>query len=145
MGIFTARHLGFKKGSWLSSRTQLIVGFAITGLIHVFGDWMLEAKDGTSFTFFFIQAFAIMFEDAIIDIARAINPKIGEARWTKIVGYLWTIAWFSWTAVWSMDWLTRAGVIESKGIQFSVVAPIMKLVGIDVYNLQHLYPPIIPS
>lgn len=112
-------------------------------MCHVFGDWMMNAKGGSSIYFFVSQALGITIEDVVVDVAKKLNPKIGEGRWTRVVGYLWTIAWFTWSTVLYADWMARSGVGRSQGTPFSIVAPAMKLFGMDVYNVQHLYPPVV--
>ena len=142
LASFTARCLGFPRGSWLSSRTQLLVGFSATGMIHVFGDWAM-GHSGGSFPFFILQALAIAVEDAVIAIAKTLHPKLGDARWTRVVGYMWTIAWFSWSTVLYADWLVHAMRNNSQRAPYFIIAPTLRLFGIDVYQLQHLYPPVI--
>lgn len=114
-------------------------------MVHVFADWALDGTGVSSFLFFFIQAFAITVEDAVLDIGKKFHPKIGEGRWVRVVGYLWTIAWFSWSTVLLADWTLRAGMSKTRGIPFSIVVPAMKLCGIDVYDIGHLYPPVVLS
>ena len=100
---------------------------------------------GGSFPFFIVQAFGITLEDAVVDIACMIRPKLKEAHWTKVVGYVWTIIWFSWSTVLYADWLIQIGVLRSEPGPLPIVAPVMRLVGIDVYDIQYLYSPITPG
>ncbi|KAI9056294.1 hypothetical protein FKP32DRAFT_1585720 [Trametes sanguinea] len=63
--------LGFKRGTNASAYTQLYAGFALSGIMHVWGDIMLGAPYvGTSMKFFLANACAITLEDAVIAVGR---------------------------------------------------------------------------
>lgn len=125
-----ARTLGCVKGSWLSSHVQLVVGFAVSGLTHVAGDAMVHTKwAGGSFWFFSAQAFAITFEDLII--ARGKQLGLRDTLWPRLVGYVWTFAWFVYITPWWLDWLVKMGLGRDKVIPFSVVSPILDYLNVS--------------
>ena len=94
-GKASCRALGLQSGTWQSRYTQLYVGFAVSGLLHCGGDLLVDPSHklfGASFPFFFSQAVAITFEDAVIALvrrsgvkvpqvlARAVSPKASPRR-----------------------------------------------------------------
>ncbi|KAG6908488.1 hypothetical protein DXG01_004422 [Tephrocybe rancida] len=63
-GKSTSKILGLKPGSRLSSLTQLLVAFLISGAMHAFGDAMVGWDHlGSSVPFFLLQVLAIVAEE----------------------------------------------------------------------------------
>ncbi len=100
--------LGLKRGTKASFYVQIYVGFAISAMIHVAGDYSLLGNwsQGGAFRFFMLQAVGITIESTIIDIAKWLNIR---GSW-RIVGYVWVILWFTYTVPDWMDPLHRAGL-----------------------------------
>ncbi|KAG2016396.1 toxin biosynthesis protein [Coprinopsis cinerea AmutBmut pab1-1] len=77
---------------------KLYLSFAISALIHYCGDYMLiQSWHGATgaLIFFFSQAVAITFESAVISAAKSLLGLRRATWWTRAVGYVWVIAWFS--------------------------------------------------
>ena len=100
---------------------QLYVGFAISGLLHCGGDLMVDPSlFGASFPFFFSQAVAITFEDAVIESVRRSGIKVPLVL-ARTVGYVWAIAWLSISWPWLFNWKLYAGVTESQHLPISLI------------------------
>ena len=113
--------LGLKSGSWASSYTQLYVGFAISGLIHCGGDFMVNHDlFGSSFPFFIYQAVAITAEDAVIGATRMMELRIPQ-RLAHFVGYVWVILWMNLSLPYYIDWSLRAGIVDVNRVPFSML------------------------
>ncbi|KAG2119423.1 membrane bound O-acyl transferase family-domain-containing protein [Suillus clintonianus] len=101
-----ASFLGFKSGTNGSSYTQLYTAFFVSGIAHLGGDAVINSsRIGVSFPFFIYQALGITFEDMVIATARRAGVK--ETKGARMVGYIWVICWFIFTA---MPWVTAVGV-----------------------------------
>ncbi|KAF9809459.1 hypothetical protein IEO21_07385 [Rhodonia placenta] len=123
MGKACCRLLGLRQGSWASSYTQLYVGFAVSGLMHCGGDFMVSPKlFGASFPFFIAQAAAISLEDAVVGLAKRTGMQAqcpdGLAH---ALGYVWVFVWLNMSVPWYLNWSTRAGVIDTSRMPFSLV------------------------
>ncbi|KIJ96741.1 hypothetical protein K443DRAFT_106785 [Laccaria amethystina LaAM-08-1] len=99
-------------GTSLAWHVQLYAAFAISGLVHLAGDYIAlgDWTTGGSMRFFVLQAMAITFEDIVINLA----SRIGFGRTTrlsKFVGYMWVLGWF----IWSVPGWTRPWAIVSLG------------------------------
>jgi hypothetical protein len=86
------------------------VAFAVTGLIHVAGEYSLIGywTYRHALQFFLLQAVAITFEVIVIEeIARKFS--IRGLLW-QCIGYLWVIMWFAITVPIFLDPLLREGL-----------------------------------
>ncbi|CCM05391.1 uncharacterized protein FIBRA_07607 [Fibroporia radiculosa] len=120
-GKMFCRLLNLQPGSWASSYTQLYVGFAVSGLMHCAGDFMVSPSLlGASFPFFAAQAVAISLEDAVIDIAKRTDMKWPELL-VRGLGYAWVFAWLSLSVPWYINWSVKAGVIDTDRVPFSLI------------------------
>ncbi|KZT01615.1 uncharacterized protein LAESUDRAFT_663582 [Laetiporus sulphureus 93-53] len=111
-------------GSWMSSRTQLYAGFAVSGLMHSGGDLMVSPSLlGASFPFYFSQAFAISFEDAVISAARR-SKLVMRCPQTllRCVGYAWVLTWTVISAPLYLTWTVRAGISNENRVSFSLLS-----------------------
>ncbi|CDO77904.1 hypothetical protein BN946_scf184692.g2 [Trametes cinnabarina] len=116
--------LGFKMGTNASSYTQLYTAFALSGVMHVWGDFVLGSEHiGKSMGFFLANACAITFEDAVIAASRRLLGHRQEpTRWTKRIGYLWVIAWFYLVGPLFVDWYTQfPGIAHEEFLPFSLI------------------------
>ncbi|KAF8991052.1 membrane bound O-acyl transferase family-domain-containing protein [Cyathus striatus] len=96
-GDFVAyRILHLQKDSFIGTNVHRYVAFTLSGVLHAAGDYgVLRSKfreHHASLWFFFLQAVAIMFEQAIGNI---LGLKAG--KWTRRAGYVWTFCWFTLT------------------------------------------------
>jgi hypothetical protein len=88
--IYLSRDVfGFKKGSFGSNYTQLIVAFILTYIYHVHASLLLLGRDSGEFAFFFGQILAIVVEDQVIKAAKNLGIR-GHAPAWRILGCLWT-------------------------------------------------------
>lgn len=89
---------------------------------------------GASYLFFLYQALAITVEDAVVAAGRRVG--IRESWGTWLVGYVWTIAWFSWSTPFFIDWALAAGLGNHRVFPSSAVRPALEFVaaktGVDV-------------
>lgn len=123
LGKACCRALGLQPGTWKSRYTQLYVGFAVSGLLHCGGDLLVDPSRklfGASFPFFFSQAVAITFEDAVIALVRRGGVKVPQVL-ARAVGYAWAIAWLCISAPWLINWTLRAGIIDTNRIPISLI------------------------
>ena len=92
---------------------------------------------GKSVPFFLWQVVAITFEDFVIHVGKRYGVK--EARWTHVVGWLWTFLWFCYSTPIFIDWAFAAGAAQHEPFKFSVVQPVMNhlstLTGVDILGL----------
>jgi len=102
LGRLVANKLKFRRGTKLSSYTQLYVAFFLSAILHSFADLALVERNAfRPFKFFFLQVAAITFEDLVINFAnsflrrRGIELKPGKAdeSWAeagvRVIGYCW--------------------------------------------------------
>lgn len=71
-------------------------------------------RDVGEFRFFIVQPFVITAEDFVQWCWRKYRPLGFPAEWDfvgKIVGYLWTVAWFSYCLPPFVEGLLRVGII----------------------------------
>lgn len=115
---------GFTQGTNLSAYTQLYIGFLISGLIHMAGDYMVMQKFAFfSPRWFLLQAMAITFEDFVQWCTKSWRPKMG---WTsKAIGYIYVITWFTWCGPLWFDYMSKngqasadRGVLSGKLLEF---------------------------
>jgi hypothetical protein len=105
--LVTHNILGLRKGGFWSKYAQLYTAFFLSAVIHVYGAYVLTGKSCNEWTFFLSQAVIIMIEDHVLDAAKAAGIK-PNFFWHS-VGYIWVIAWFSYSLRFWMDGLARAG------------------------------------
>lgn len=85
---------------------NIFVIFFISGLIHLGTEFTagIHFKETGVMTFFCTQAFAIMFEDAVqASFLYVTRAQRGSGRpWLlwRILGYVWTAFFFTWTTAW---------------------------------------------
>ncbi|KAH9915716.1 membrane bound O-acyl transferase family-domain-containing protein [Fomitopsis serialis] len=121
IGKACCRALGLQPGTRASSYTQLYVGFAVSGLLHCCGDLMVNPSlFGASFPFFFLQAVAITFEDAVVGIVRRSGVKF-PLPLAHIIGYAWAISWLCISAPWQINWTLKAGIIDTNRVPLSLI------------------------
>ncbi|KAI9056295.1 hypothetical protein FKP32DRAFT_1585741 [Trametes sanguinea] len=116
--------LGFKRGTNASAYTQLYTGFALSGIMHVWGDVMLGSPYvGKSMNFFLANACAITVEDAVIAVGRRVlGQQRGPTKWMIRFGYLWVIAWFYMVGPLYVDWFVQVpGIPTEEFLPFSFV------------------------
>ena len=99
---------------------KLFVSFAISGLIHYGGYYMLfQNWSGTSMRFFVLQAVAITFEDMVIALA----ARFGHTQQNTVfrfIGYIWVFAWFTYSLPMWLDPIVHAGTMDD-GINVSLI------------------------
>ncbi|TFK83286.1 hypothetical protein K466DRAFT_498755 [Polyporus arcularius HHB13444] len=106
-GIFVVRALRIPRGTRLSSLVQLHVAFLLSGLQHALGDLMVGWRyTGRSMPFFLLNGVAITIEDLFLTVARSLGARSTPA--TKLLGYVWVVLWFGWSAPLLVDWMMEA-------------------------------------
>lgn len=85
---------------------------------------------GSSFWFFPAQAFAITLEDFVVDRGKALGVQ--DTRWVRLVGYVWTAAWFTYSTPWFVDWAVKAGLARGEVVPVSAVRPLLDFLSVFV-------------
>ena len=131
--------LGVKRGSSISSHSQLWLAFAISGVTHAQSFHILPCPDNITFNertvgvvqFFLWQAAAITFEDFAQWAWRQAGGKTsGPSIFRTVVGYVWVICSFSYSVPLGVDIWLRIRVGEEPFLPFTLVGPWMKYVPI---------------
>ncbi len=116
---FFAQVLRLPKGLF-KTYFKLFGSFAISGLIHYGGDYMLlQNWSGTSMQFFILQAVAITFEDMVIAVA----ARFGHTQQNtvfKVIGYMWVFAWFTYSLPMWLEPIVHAGTMDD-GVNVSLI------------------------
>lgn len=115
--------LNIPRGTSLSNYTQVYLAFAISGVLHAFGDFVVAGPSytGISLRFFLSQALAITFEDAVLALARRAGFSDWPTRMARIVGYVWVFVWFSVSLPLFQDWQLALYPEFEAVLPFSVV------------------------
>ena len=89
---------------------------------------------GRSVPFFLWQVVAITLEDFVVDVAKHYHIK--EGRWAHVIGWLWTVAWFTWSVPIYIDWAFAAGFARHEMFSGSLVRPALDYMsaatGVDI-------------
>lgn len=90
---------------------------------------------GCSYWFFLYNGFAIIFEDFVISVGKRLGVK--ENWVVKLLGYMWTLAWFTYATPRLVDWLMEAGLGRHQVFSRSLVVKpvfgyIAQMTGVDV-------------
>ncbi|CCM03052.1 uncharacterized protein FIBRA_05171 [Fibroporia radiculosa] len=125
--------MSIRAGSWGSSYTQLYVGFAVSGLMHCGGDFMV-GRPLASFPFFVAQAIAISLEDAAIYAAKRVGLTLPE-RLGRLIGYIWVFTWLYISIPWYLDWAVKAGAVDTRSLPFSLTVLLASSVASSVARL----------
>lgn len=139
--------LGIKRGTLLSSYTQLYFSFLLSATGH--GIVIYGMPHGPKHTVwdrfwsfwlcFALQAVAIHLEDFVIwgywQIAarpdvRDKGREMGNSRWQRVVGRIWVICWCYMISVIMVDPGLKVGTYASNPIPFSVLEPILRSLGL---------------
>ncbi|KAF1984761.1 hypothetical protein K402DRAFT_335851 [Aulographum hederae CBS 113979] len=100
--------LQLRPGTFLSRYSQLFLGFAVSGFMHAMAAIYTAGYECGEMRFFLSQALAIMVEDHVIEFGKYLGLGTGKGRWERriwaVVGWVWTVAWFSWSL---RDWIGR--------------------------------------
>ncbi|KAI9785891.1 MAG: hypothetical protein M1839_008157 [Geoglossum umbratile] len=125
-GRSAVRLLGFRKGTNASSYTQLYAGFVVSALIHTAATFFIARRDTGDMRFFISQAVAITLEDVVI--ATAVRLGLQSAGWLgKIIGYLWVIAWLSYSLRGWVGGGIAVGLWVPQALPYSPVSRAMEL------------------
>ena len=89
---------------------------------------------GASFPFFFSQAIAITFEDTMIGFVQRSGIKVPLVL-ARAVGYVWAIAWLSFSWPWLFNWRLYAGVTDGQYLPISLIDRIAPYLGATVARL----------
>lgn len=94
-----------------------MLAFAISALIHHGSDMAIgiPKSEAGQFKFFFSQAGAIIFEEAVQTVYRVLSRKSASTSLLPrtaplALGYIWVISWLLWiTPVWSYPIIRYVG------------------------------------
>jgi hypothetical protein len=119
-------------GSNISRYVQLYASFLISGTIHYLAETMALCHwGGRAMHFFISQAVAITIEGLIISLGK--RGGIQAGRGVRLVGYAWTLWWFSLCMPMWQDPLIYAGATDD-GLPVSLV--------MGLFRGQWLLPPL---
>lgn len=96
-----------RKGSLLGRYTSAYLTFALSGYVHTLVDNTagIPLAANTAWKLFVMQAVGITLEDLVeSSYHKLVGPSTGKptALWKKAVGFVWVLAWLSWTTpAWS--------------------------------------------
>lgn len=94
---------------------NLFLAFFVSGALHFYMDVTagVPASKTHVIWFFCLQAFGIMFEDAVQELYRRMTGKSAgrELVWyEKLIGYIWVVAFLVWsTPTWTYPTIRHAG------------------------------------
>ena len=129
-GRAAAHGLGLKRGSIPYYVVLLVVGFAVSGLLHCGGDAMFGLRRlGSSLFIFQIQAFGIALEQSVLYTAKQLNWSIPGVR---VVGFCWVILWFYFTAIGFISDQIENGVADGAFLPFSPIGALFSACGVSV-------------
>jgi hypothetical protein len=78
--------------------------------------------DRAAFIHFFWQATAIMVEDHVIDLGKAMGLK--DSKFWRTVGFVWTTLWFGFSTIAYTNELVESGIwIHAQQVDFFGVGP----------------------
>lgn len=104
--------------------------FLVSGCMHLITDMgaSIPISESGALRFFCTQVLGIMLEDGAQEIYRRVRGKPGSL--TRIVGYLWVLAFLSWsTAAWQYPaiLITKKEDVLFRPIAFRSLGPPRKL------------------
>jgi hypothetical protein len=103
----------------LSRYVRLFLAFYVTALLHLPGVVILgESPIALDLPkFFLMQAVGIMVESTVLHIWAAIGitttSNVTTRRVTKVLGYIWVLAWTAWTGP-GFVWVVARGLVPGK-------------------------------
>lgn len=93
------RYIPIRRGTLTSKYLQLYLAFIASACLHHLGAWNSPDSSGANnwrqATFFLIQPIAISFEDFVIYLGKKAGIK--KSWKTKLLGRVWTFAWFTYS------------------------------------------------
>lgn len=120
--------LRLRSGTFLSKYVQLFAAFATMGACHSIASMLLLGHDTGELAFWLWHAVAIMFEDHVVILAKRLGFE--DNRFSRFVGFVWTIAWFSV----SLQWIVGPAVEVGSFISSKPPDPF----GVDAWFKNHL-------
>jgi len=124
--------LGIRRGTNLSSYTQLWLAFFTSGFFHAASILLMPSPINITFRerttgimlFFLWQAAAVTTEDFVQYLWKTIcgSPKRGS-QWPTVVGFCWVILSFWISLPWAGDVLMRVKMGETSPLPFTVAGP----------------------
>lgn len=96
---FVDHVLCLRRGTLPSRYLRLTLAFSISGFIHGGSEAAcgVPASERGQFFFFFVQAFGIMFEDAVKGLYKRLGVSMNPSL-EKFIGYCWVASWLFWCA-----------------------------------------------
>lgn len=128
-----------KRGTKLSSYTQLWLAFTISGAMHASSMLILPSPTNITFNertigvmqFFFFQAAAITFEDFIQWVWKQLGGKTSApSMFRTLVGYTWVICCFWYSLPLIGDVMLRMRMGDQTFLPFTVTGPWMRYIPI---------------
>lgn len=124
--LVTYSMLRLRKGSFAARYTSILLTFLVSGVLHA----LLDLTIGVPFTesgavqFYCLQAIGIMLEDGVQFVFHRLTRNetrtmLQPKGWTRMVGYLWLVAWMTWCApIWFYP-----GAMRNKGEERDHILP----------------------
>lgn len=112
---FLSTAFNLPKTPLFSRYFKLYTAFFISALIHFSGDCMMLQSSTAAvgaLRFFCSQALIITFETALALLASRLGLSTAS-WWTRALGYVWVIGWFSCSLPWWIEPHVRVGFVDS--------------------------------
>ncbi|KAJ3484046.1 hypothetical protein NLJ89_g12014 [Agrocybe chaxingu] len=109
---FLVQVLHLSPKSKITTYLKLFIVLTLSGIMHLVGDYTVFhswTSSGALHTFI-LQGVAIALEDRVLAIARKVGFK--ETLFSRCLGYVWVIAWFSISLPYWIDPGVPVGLLE---------------------------------
>jgi len=124
----TKNILHFQRGSWLSDFFQVMSAFLVASVMHGYSTRLAGGNPVVDFQFFMLHAAVICVEDVVVSSARRLG--IRDSQWTRLLGYLWTGAFATYTATFWLERYARSGAYAEPPFGFSIVDLVLERCGL---------------
>lgn len=124
-------YFGFKKNTFAASFTGLLVIFFLSAVMHTFGDAAMFddwSQAGGSIIFFMLQVPGLLFEQAILGLAKRLGVQ-KPRWWAYVIGYIWVYTWCALTMPYWSDPHIRSGRWGASPAYGWILGPLYALKG----------------
>lgn len=92
--------LKLKRSTLVSRYLGILLTFAVSGLYHVGEEYAsgLPVERSGAMRFYCTQVFGFVIEDAATALYSRVRREKKAGCWAKVIGFIWTLCWMSWTS-----------------------------------------------
>ena len=109
----------------MSQVIHLFVAFFLSSILHLVGEWRIAGTWTCSVYFFMSQFFAIQFEEVVLYFLQKLPQNPQTHFLGRTLGYVWTMAWLTFTLPWFAEHQIKAGFIED-GLEVTVFSDLLR-------------------